>query len=155
MGPAGLARATPRSRSRPSLGCAAYPLSRLNSAISREGRPAQFDVERRINRDRWWGSSSPSGDSTRATDGGAGRVDHPPTETWILVMSKVSTLSEVKAKFSEIVDEVSITHERVTMTSNGRSWSWSAPMIYRHCVIGCVRSRSDDATVGPDGRRPG
>jgi antitoxin YefM len=35
-------------------------------------------------------------------------------------MSKVLPLSEVKAKFSEVVDEVSTTHERVTVTRNGR-----------------------------------
>jgi prevent-host-death family protein len=35
-------------------------------------------------------------------------------------MSKVLPLSEVKAKFSEIVDEIATTHERVTVTRNGR-----------------------------------
>jgi antitoxin YefM len=38
----------------------------------------------------------------------------------ILVMSKVLPLSEVKAKLSEVVDEVATTHERVTVTRNGR-----------------------------------
>lgn len=35
-------------------------------------------------------------------------------------MSKVLPLSEVKAKLSEVVDEVTTTHERVTVTRNGR-----------------------------------
>ena len=38
----------------------------------------------------------------------------------ILVMSKVLPLSEVKAKLSEVIDEVVDTHERVTVTRNGR-----------------------------------
>ena len=40
--------------------------------------------------------------------------------TMILVMSKVLPLSEVKAKLSEVVDEIVTTHERVTITRNGR-----------------------------------
>jgi prevent-host-death family protein len=35
-------------------------------------------------------------------------------------MSKTLPLSEVKAKLSEVVDEVATTHERVTVTRNGR-----------------------------------
>jgi len=35
-------------------------------------------------------------------------------------MSLTLSLSEVKAKFSEIVEVVSSTHERVTVTRNGR-----------------------------------
>lgn len=35
-------------------------------------------------------------------------------------MSKVLPLSEVKAKLSEVVDEIATTHERVTVTRNGR-----------------------------------
>jgi antitoxin YefM len=35
-------------------------------------------------------------------------------------MSKVLPLSEVKAKLSEVVDDVVTTHERVTVTRNGR-----------------------------------
>jgi antitoxin YefM len=35
-------------------------------------------------------------------------------------MSQGLPLSEVKARFSEIVDAVSSTHERVTVTRNGR-----------------------------------
>jgi prevent-host-death family protein len=35
-------------------------------------------------------------------------------------MSKVLPLSEVKAKLSEVVDEIDTTHERVTVTRNGR-----------------------------------
>ncbi|MDR9451169.1 MAG: type II toxin-antitoxin system Phd/YefM family antitoxin [Acidimicrobiia bacterium] len=35
-------------------------------------------------------------------------------------MSKVLPLSEVKAKLSEVVDEIVTTHERVTVTRNGR-----------------------------------
>lgn len=41
-------------------------------------------------------------------------------QTIILVMSQVLSLSEVKARFSEIVEAVSSTHERVTVTRNGR-----------------------------------
>jgi len=37
-----------------------------------------------------------------------------------MVVSKVLSLSEVKAKFSEVVDEVVTTHERITVTRNGR-----------------------------------
>lgn len=43
-----------------------------------------------------------------------------PAQTIILVMSKVLPLSEVKARFSEVVDKVVATHERVTVTRNGR-----------------------------------
>lgn len=35
-------------------------------------------------------------------------------------MSQMLPLSEVKARFSEIVEAVSSTHERVTVTRNGR-----------------------------------
>ena len=35
-------------------------------------------------------------------------------------MSRVLPLSEVKAKLSEVVDEIVATHERVTVTRNGR-----------------------------------
>jgi len=35
-------------------------------------------------------------------------------------MSKVLPLSEVKAKLSEVIDEIVTTHERVTVTRNGR-----------------------------------
>lgn len=35
-------------------------------------------------------------------------------------MPKVLPLSEVKAKLSEVVDEIVTTHERVTVTRNGR-----------------------------------
>ncbi|MCL1693720.1 MAG: type II toxin-antitoxin system Phd/YefM family antitoxin [Actinomycetia bacterium] len=35
-------------------------------------------------------------------------------------MPKVLSLSEVKAKLSEVVDEIDTTHERVTVTRNGR-----------------------------------
>ena len=41
-------------------------------------------------------------------------------QTRILVMSQTLPLSEVKARFSEIVEVVSSTHERVTVTRNGR-----------------------------------
>ncbi len=37
-----------------------------------------------------------------------------------MVMSKTLPLSEVKSKLSEVVDEVATTHERVTVTRNGR-----------------------------------
>jgi prevent-host-death family protein len=35
-------------------------------------------------------------------------------------MSKTLPLSEVKAKLSEVVEEIATTHERVTVTRNGR-----------------------------------
>ena len=35
-------------------------------------------------------------------------------------MSRTLPLSEVKAKLSEVVDEIVTTHERVTVTRNGR-----------------------------------
>jgi len=35
-------------------------------------------------------------------------------------MSKVLPLTEVKAKLSEVIDEIVATHERVTVTRNGR-----------------------------------
>jgi prevent-host-death family protein len=35
-------------------------------------------------------------------------------------MSKVLSLSEVKAKLSQVVEEIATTHERVTVTRNGR-----------------------------------
>ncbi|MDE0374845.1 MAG: type II toxin-antitoxin system Phd/YefM family antitoxin [bacterium] len=35
-------------------------------------------------------------------------------------MSRTLPLSEVKAKFSEVVDDIVTTHERVTVTRNGR-----------------------------------
>jgi len=47
-------------------------------------------------------------------------LTNPANQTRILVMSKVLPLSEVKAKLSEVVDEIATTHERVTMTRNGR-----------------------------------
>ena len=45
---------------------------------------------------------------------------HTPRWTIILVMSKTLPLSEVKAKLSEVIDEIVTTHERVTVTRNGR-----------------------------------
>lgn len=47
-------------------------------------------------------------------------IDRNLIQTIILVMSKTLPLSEVKAKLSEIVDEVVTTQERVTVTRNGR-----------------------------------
>jgi prevent-host-death family protein len=35
-------------------------------------------------------------------------------------MSRVLPLSEVKAKLSEVIEEIATTHERVTVTRNGR-----------------------------------
>ena len=52
--------------------------------------------------------------------GGDGGIDLRELQTRILVMSQVLPLSEVKARFSEIVEVVSSTHERVTVTRNGR-----------------------------------
>lgn len=37
-----------------------------------------------------------------------------------MVMSRTIPLSEVKAKLSEVVDEIATTQERVTVTRNGR-----------------------------------
>jgi len=37
-----------------------------------------------------------------------------------MVMTKVLPLSEVKARLSEVVDDIAATHERVTVTRNGR-----------------------------------
>ncbi len=37
-----------------------------------------------------------------------------------MVMSRTLPLSEVKAKLSEVVDEIATTQERVTVTRNGR-----------------------------------
>ena len=48
------------------------------------------------------------------------RIDQTPIQTIILVMSRTLPLSEVKAKLSEVVDEVVTTQERVTVTRNGR-----------------------------------
>ena len=47
-------------------------------------------------------------------------LPYPPIQTRILVMSKVLPLSEVKAKLSEVVEEIITTHDRVTLTRNGR-----------------------------------
>jgi prevent-host-death family protein len=41
-------------------------------------------------------------------------------QTRILVMSKTLSLTDVKARLSEVIDEVVATHERVTVTRNGR-----------------------------------
>ena len=49
-----------------------------------------------------------------------GVLTPPSLPTIILVMSKVLPLTEVKAKLSEVVDEIVATHERVTVTRNGR-----------------------------------
>ena len=49
-----------------------------------------------------------------------GVLTPPSLQTRILVMSKVLPLTEVKAKLSEVVDEIVATHERVTVTRNGR-----------------------------------
>lgn len=40
--------------------------------------------------------------------------------TRIQVMSETLPLAEVKAKFSEMVDRVEQTHDRITVTRNGR-----------------------------------
>jgi antitoxin YefM len=37
-----------------------------------------------------------------------------------MVMSETLSLAEVKAKFSEMVDRVELTHDRITVTRNGR-----------------------------------
>lgn len=40
--------------------------------------------------------------------------------TRILVMSETLPLAEVKAKFSEMIDRVEHTHDRIVVTRNGR-----------------------------------
>ncbi len=47
-------------------------------------------------------------------------IDQSTIQTIIMVMSRTLPLSEVKAKLSEVVDEVVTTQERVTVTRNGR-----------------------------------
>ena len=47
-------------------------------------------------------------------------IDRTSRQTIILVMSRTLPLSEVKAKLSEVVDEVATTQERITVTRNGR-----------------------------------
>ena len=47
-------------------------------------------------------------------------IDRTLIQTIIMVMSRTLPLSEVKAKLSEVVDEVVTTQERVTVTRNGR-----------------------------------
>lgn len=49
-----------------------------------------------------------------------GHIDQNQQQTIILVMSRTLPLSEVKAKLSEVVDEIVTTQERVTVTRNGR-----------------------------------
>lgn len=44
----------------------------------------------------------------------------PEDVTRIQVMSDTLPLAEVKAKFSEMVDRVEHTHDRITVTRNGR-----------------------------------
>jgi antitoxin YefM len=41
--------------------------------------------------------------------------------TTIMVMTDTRSLAEVKAKFSEMVDRVEQTHDRITVTRNGRA----------------------------------
>ena len=48
------------------------------------------------------------------------KVDHAHFRTIILVISRTLPLSEVKAKLSEVVDEIVTTQERFTVTRNGR-----------------------------------
>jgi antitoxin YefM len=40
--------------------------------------------------------------------------------TIIVVMSETLPLAEVKARFSEVIDRVATTHDRVVVTRNGR-----------------------------------
>jgi len=47
-------------------------------------------------------------------------IDRSHIQTQILVVSRTLSLSEVKAKLSEVVDQVVTTQERVTVTRNGR-----------------------------------
>ena len=47
-------------------------------------------------------------------------VDRGHEQTIILVMSRTLPLSEVKAKLSQVIDEIVTTQERVTVTRNGR-----------------------------------
>jgi antitoxin YefM len=44
----------------------------------------------------------------------------PPKMTIMMVMSETLPLADVKARFSEVVDRVATTHDRVVVTRNGR-----------------------------------
>ena len=57
---------------------------------------------------------------TRCARGRSQGIDPAPIQTIIMVMSRTLPLSEVKAKLSEVVDEVATTQERITVTRNGR-----------------------------------
>lgn len=54
--------------------------------------------------------------------GCVGRIWLPAARlmTIMLVMSEILPLAEVKARFSEVVDRVATTHDRVVVTRNGR-----------------------------------
>lgn len=47
-------------------------------------------------------------------------IDRGSVQTIIMVMPRTLPLSEIKAKLSEVVDEIVTTQERVTVTRNGR-----------------------------------
>ena len=47
-------------------------------------------------------------------------VDRPTQVTTIQVMSETLPLAQVKSKFSEMVDRVEHTHDRIVVTRNGR-----------------------------------
>ena len=65
----------------------------------------------------------------------------------ILVMSKVLPLSEVKAKLSEVVDQIVMTHERVTVTRNGRPVAVMLSSADLEAIEDTVAILSDPAAV--------
>lgn len=62
-------------------------------------------------------------------------------------MSKVLPLSEVKARLSEVVDEIVTTHERVTVTRNGRPVAVVLSTDDLDAIEETVAILSDPATV--------
>ena len=47
-------------------------------------------------------------------------LNHPKEMLTRIMVMRVLPLTEVKAKLSEVIDEIADTHERVTVTRNGR-----------------------------------
>ena len=64
--------------------------------------------------------SDPDHARSRAAAGPGREVLGWPEVTTIQVMSDVRSLAEVKAKFSEMVDQVEHHHDRIVVTRNGR-----------------------------------
>lgn len=81
-----------------------------------------------ISRERAWRAGNPC---PLATDGDATLAHARPRGNWVLPKRdnglllwsmKTLPLSDAKARLSQIADEVHRTHERVTITKNGRSY---------------------------------